>query len=75
MNFKITAITSFPKKEVAAAILKITNTTRCKGVEKVQKCVANMNFSFFSFLYYPDLTLLWLHMVEATIRDLRGCSG
>ena len=25
--FKITAVTSFPKKEVAAGILKITNTT------------------------------------------------
>ena len=35
-----------------------------------------MNFSgFFTFLYYPDLTLLWLHMVEATIKDLTGCSG
>ena len=94
---KLEVVLVISKKEVAAAILKIVNTTsnliksldssvthlsifcskiRCKGVEKVQKCVANMNFSFFfTFLYNPALiTLLWLHAVKATIRDLTGCS-
>ena len=32
--FKITAATSFPKKEVAAAILKIANTTSNLGLIK-----------------------------------------
>ena len=47
---------------------------RCEGVNKVQKCVANMNFLFLfhSLLSRLYLTLLCLHTVEVTIRDLTG---